>query len=285
MSVDEWRVERWEEALALEGLPYNDYWSDPSEEEDKVWNVAAGDFSRLEAYVRESGFEDALKRVMLEASLIGRTVRGTGLDLGAGVLWAEPLLFRYAPAVEFIYCVEYSPHRLLELGPKVLRHYGVTPDQVRLCLGSFENLKLEDASVDFVFMSASLHHADNPRGLLSEVARVLRPDGVVLMIGEDEIVTPSFSSFAWRVGRTVRAFLGRRLQVRWFGSSIDFSQATRDWASPHEERDDEMGDHHYTKEEYERMFLNSGLKPHWCRWCVSGGAVLIPLERAVMAGK
>jgi hypothetical protein len=38
--------------------------------------------------------------------------------------------------------VEYSVHRLTKLGPALLSHYGAAADDIVLCFGSFEELRI-----------------------------------------------------------------------------------------------------------------------------------------------
>jgi len=43
---------------------------------------------------------------------------------------------------------------------------------------------LENNSVDFIFLCQAFHHADDPEKLIYEIRRVLKPDGIVIIIGE-----------------------------------------------------------------------------------------------------
>ena len=220
-------VERWLSGDQVADLRYADYWNDEHREHGKEWDVAAGDFARMEQYVEHTGLAADLDAcVEALATAAGRGLRGVGVDLAAGTLWAAPRLLA-TNAVERLYCVEFSEHRLLKLGPVVLEHYGVSHDRVVLAFGSFYELGLADGSVDFAFMSQALHHADEPGRLLAEVARVLKPDGVVLVIGEH---VPS-----------ARAQLGRLLRGG-FGT------------------DELAGDHFYTRRQYRAMFRSAGFE-------------------------
>ena len=53
---------------------------------------------------------------------------------------------------------------------------------MKLLLGDAAFLPLEDASVDFIVSSASLHHIDNVPDALKEIYRVLRPGGRFLLL-------------------------------------------------------------------------------------------------------
>jgi len=45
----------------------------------------------------------------------------------------------------------------------------------------------DNESIDFCFCSQAFHHADDPQRLLNEIKRVLKPSGIVLMIGENPV--------------------------------------------------------------------------------------------------
>jgi ArsR family transcriptional regulator len=49
-------------------------------------------------------------------------------------------------------------------------------------LGEMEELPIDDASVDLVFFSQSLHHAAHPERALREAARILRPGGRIVIL-------------------------------------------------------------------------------------------------------
>jgi len=53
---------------------------------------------------------------------------------------------------------------------------------VEFRLGEMEELPVDDASVDVVFFSQSLHHAAHPERALREAARILRPAGRVVVL-------------------------------------------------------------------------------------------------------
>jgi ubiquinone/menaquinone biosynthesis C-methylase UbiE len=97
----------------------------------------------------------------------------TGLDLGSGT-------GRFTPALAEtfggpVYGVEPSA-RMREIATETASHPAVT-----YLDGSAETIPLPDASCDFALLFLSFHHfPDKARGL-RELARVVRPGGVVLM--------------------------------------------------------------------------------------------------------
>jgi ubiquinone/menaquinone biosynthesis C-methylase UbiE len=243
LTPSTFEVRRWLDTNEILAIEYAAYWNDEAVEREKegFWTLE-GDFTRMETCLAEKTtvareLEDLLREV---APL------GAGADLAAGTLWAVPRLV--AHGAEIVYAVEFSEHRLLKLGPGVLAHYGVPPERVVLCLGSFYDLRLEDQSLDFVLLAQALHHADRPDALLREVRRVLRPGGTLYVIGEHLVSEPPR-------GRTLRrmaaASLPAFLQVRLFGRIVR--------KSPEFPVDPVLGDHYYARGDYRRMFAAAGL--------------------------
>jgi ubiquinone/menaquinone biosynthesis C-methylase UbiE len=78
---------------------------------------------------------------------------------------------------------------------------------VRYVAGRGEAIPLSAASVDRAWLSAVVHHLDDVDVAASEVVRVVRPGGLVLIRGffQDLPVPPLFAAFPG-IERTVRAF-------------------------------------------------------------------------------
>lgn len=232
-------VRRWLDTDEIRAIEYSAYWNDETAEQSKQWWTLDGDFGRMEAYLAE---QTTLARELDD--LLGETPpRGTGADLAAGTLWAVPRLV--AQGAEKVYAVEFSEHRLLKLGPHLLSHFGVPPERVVLCLGSFYDLRLDDDSVDFVLLAQALHHADRPERLLGEIGRVLKRGGTLYVIGEHLVDDPRVS-----LRRRLAASLPARLQLRLFGRIVP--------RSPELPVDPVVGDHHYLRRDYERMLAAAG---------------------------
>ena len=238
-------------------LRYADYWNDEEEERRKPFWVLDGDFSRMEAYLTEIGLPAQMEESVRVARVrFGRGLGGVGVDLGAGTLWAVPYLFRLG-TVDHVYCVEYSRHRLLKLGPAVLEHYGVSSDRVTLALGDIHRLRLADHSVDFVFLSAAFHHSDTPGALLSEIRRVLRPSGLVIVTGEHMTDGSRPDRLRHMAKFVASRMLPDAIQQRLFGRSLQVARLMRrdEDLLP---GDDRLGDHEYTLAQYEQLFSTGG---------------------------
>lgn len=250
--VNGWEVEHWLSDDAVDAVEYSEYWNDEQAEREKPFHVLDDDFSKLERYLSDVGLPDDLASCL---STLPAPLSGHGIDLAAGTLWAAPLLLDAGP-VRRLYCLEYSKHRLLTLGPQTLEHYGVDPERVVLVYGSFYELALETASLDFAFLSQAFHHADRPAALLAELGRVLRPGGVVIIVGEHVLRARDYVAYAARAGASVA--LPSSLQRRLLGHELDVHVTLRPRASDVMPTDPTLGDHAYSQSDYRAMFSQAG---------------------------
>ena len=106
---------------------------------------------------------------------------GTGVELGAGCgLLAATAASR--PGVERVYAVEVCPAVTERLQPRVAQRVlsPAAAGRVVPTIGSFDDLRLPDASLDFALEIDSLHHSDDLVATLRECARVLKPGAALL---------------------------------------------------------------------------------------------------------
>ncbi len=109
-------------------------------------------------------------------------IRGVGLEVGSGPGTFVALLATL-PGVEKVYGVEACEAVVRELMMKVVSTFAPNnTDAVVGAVGDFNRLALPDASVDFVFDFFSLHHSANPTITFAELARVLKPGGVLICV-------------------------------------------------------------------------------------------------------
>lgn len=270
-KVSGYGVELWKSPAEIEQMAYTEYWNDEDIEKGKEWWILDGDFGKMETYLEKSYLDLQFQQVItfLKHNL-GKSLEGCGADLAAGNCWAIPRLLA-AGSVERVYAVEYSQHRLLKLGPSVLRHYKVPRDKVILCLGGFYELQIPNKSLDFVFLSQAFHHADNPHRLLLEIRRVLKADGSVLMIGEHipHEVPVTFRRYIRHfVKYAVARIVPRRTQERIFGRRFVAETLLPGHSSL--PPDPVLGDHYYRAHEYHDMFSRGGFKYYNLRISGSG---------------
>lgn len=104
--------------------------------------------------------------------------RGRMLDVGTGPGHILLLVVERFPDAEVVG---------LDLSPRMLEHAARrragSPHAARIALelGDAKGLPFPDASFDVVFSNTILHHIPDPRTLLAEARRVLRPGGVLLI--------------------------------------------------------------------------------------------------------
>jgi len=97
-------------------------------------------------------------------------------DLGAGEGAFALLLAQRAARV---IAVDTSD-KMIEVGRNQAQRLGFTNIEFRL--GDMEEVPIEDASVDLVFFSQSLHHALHPDRAIHEAHRILRPGGRLVIL-------------------------------------------------------------------------------------------------------
>jgi SAM-dependent methyltransferase len=214
--------------------------------------VLDDDFSKVEHYLGEVGLVKDLATCL---NALPSPLGGRGIDLAAGTLWAAPILLN-AGAVERLYCLEYSRHRLLSIGPRMLEHYHVSPERVVLVYGSFYDLHLEAQSLDFALLSQAFHHADRPAALLAELRRVLKPGGRAIIVGEHILRPRDYALYLARAGASIA--LPRSLQRRLLGHELDVRLSLRPSPRDVMPTDPVLGDHAYASDEYRRLFTEAG---------------------------
>ena len=125
-----------------------------------------GDVNRFRVY------DSCSKKVV---DLYGKDV--TVLDLGAGLGSASIPLADYGANV---IAVDISQN-MLEILHKRIRGKNL-PNLICCRMNAYE-LLIPDNSVDVVVENAMLHLVDNPRAIINEIVRILKPDGVIIRYG------------------------------------------------------------------------------------------------------
>lgn len=264
-SRDESTYLEWIAEEQLKEIISSSYWNDENEEKVKEFDIRDGDTGKLRHYLeKETSFTRQFNLLMDMARSHGRPLSGRGVDLGAGAGWTSALLSRI-PAVRQVHAVDLSRHRIGVIAPLVFRMLKAEEGKIIRVLGSFYDVQLPDGSLDFCFFSQAFHHADNPRRLLREVHRLLRPSGVVLVMGEIPIGhLGMLRQWGLNVIKRVAPFLPfRRSPVRkWFPGFSELFPP-----------DELLGDHFYRMKDYRKLFQQEGFSlVH--RRC-SGGAIFL----------
>lgn len=127
----------------------------------------------------------------LHRNFLPEGFHGIGLEVGAGPLVFSSVLARWKQ-VSRLYGVEVCSPIIERLFPVIAREVA-GPDSEKLIgvVGSFDDMRLPDGSVDFVLDFYSLHHSLDIGVTLREIVRILRPGGFLLML--DKARPDSFS--------------------------------------------------------------------------------------------
>jgi len=149
-------------------------------ESQEYMRDAQAHISRL---CEQCNYLDAVKIIDWESCL---GADASVLDLGCGGGWLTAYLSAF-DYVNNIYAVDSSHYFISEMLPQVVELMGGKLDKVKPVEGFFTPLLFQDGLLDAVVASSALHHADNLEGVLTEIRRVLKKDGVLIILNE----TPS----------------------------------------------------------------------------------------------
>ncbi len=189
----------------------------------------------------------AKKRPVVEAYLekaeriLGTSLAGEVADLGSGIGLMAAVLSR-REAVRRVHAVEYSRNYVVNIMPLVFRRVGARPEKIVRVVGDFNELRLADASLDFVFELEAYHHSESIQRTVAEAHRVLKPGGCFVGL---ERAHPDRTRPA-----EIRAFLDRQLtdkQKRRYGFAPSRSITRREW-----------GEHEYRVGEWRGFFEAAG---------------------------
>ena len=139
------------------------------------------------------------------AAVSNLDARMTVTDVGTGTGFVAAGI---APRVKRVVAMDNSP-AMLEMAKKNLGELGVA--NVDLLEGDVRALPLESSSVDAAFANMVLHHAEDPGAMLREMARTVKPGGVVAIVDEVE------HSYEWMREEHADVWLGfKKAQVEGF---------------------------------------------------------------------
>jgi SAM-dependent methyltransferase len=170
---------------------YKEYWNDEKTERKKPYWIEDVNDRRLITFLRqetnlERCFRDAL--AFIDRQLGG--VRGTVLDLGAGVCWTSAVLSLF-PEVGNVHAVDYSQIRLFRIAPLLFKQYEVPEGKIHRHCRDLSSCRFPDSSFDLVLFCQAFYMSGKPLVLLKKVRRVLKTGGVLLIACESIEPSPS----------------------------------------------------------------------------------------------
>lgn len=96
------------------------------------------------------------------------------LDVGAGIFgWGEYILSRRQPSNVEVHAIDFSP--------VAIRTVTARQPEIRYIRGNVLDMPYSDASFDVVGAGELIEHMESPAALLAEMARVLKPNGLLIV--------------------------------------------------------------------------------------------------------
>lgn len=126
--------------------------------------------------MRRSFFSEKVRKVAVAKADI--KAGKLAADIGAGTGFITEELVRNGLKV---IAVDQSKAMLEEMKKKFGRF-----DTIDYRIGEFNNLPIQDETVDYVFANMYLHHVGLPQVAIEEMARILKPGGKVVISDMDE---------------------------------------------------------------------------------------------------
>lgn len=172
-----------DDALELWSLTKRQLGSTPTLEDDdaRLAEVLAQRRQDSKSFFGRVGSEwDLLRRQLfgdqftLEALLSLLPRNAVIADLGCGTGNAAEFL---APHVRTVIAVDREP-AMLSAAKKRLAEF----ENVDFRRGELDDLPLDDESIDIALVLLVLHHIDDPAAVVKEIARVLKPNGMVMIV-------------------------------------------------------------------------------------------------------
>ena len=109
-------------------------------------------------------------------------------------------------------------------------------------------------------MAQAFHHSNTPQALLAEIHRALKPNGLVIIIGE-HIADPGIYRRVIQIVKYIIAkLIPSRLQQLFFGRKFNVQLPSAE--QPPVSTDDILGDHYYTQRQYAELFRSAGFRFH-----------------------
>lgn len=259
----------WLEKSELHVIESSAYWNNETYDDDQEFDVRTGNVTRMRNYLRTSKLQEGFEKAIVESEKwLGQPIGGIGVDVAAGACWAAGFLSR-KPTIQRLYAVDISLHRLRDLAPSVCSALGAEPGKIFRTVGNFYHLNLADESCDFSLMSQAFHHAEYPHRLLLECRRVLRPGGVILVIGERPIDRLDI------LGRWLRNSVKRLMPL----ATLKTAPVRGLFPAFNElfPTDRVLGDHFYQRRDYQAVFKEASLQ--WREYPIGAGNRVFVLRK------
>jgi ubiquinone/menaquinone biosynthesis C-methylase UbiE len=174
------------------------------------------DSGEVEAYASAAAQKhlDQIDATLVEhaIALVRGRQQGRALDIGTGPGQIVLKLARGLPGWNFT-AVDHSPNMIHQAGENLATAARVSPDlsrRVEFSVADGNRLAFPDASFDLVMSNSVLHHLAEPQRFLSEVARLVKPGGAILL---RDLRRPSRLAYPWHIRWHGRHYSGTMYQL------------------------------------------------------------------------
>ncbi len=219
------------------------YWEDPEKEKTKVFNILDNDLKKLEEDIHLNNIYNHLLEISNNENISFKDK--TIISLASGTGWLEGKFLR-DKKINKLTLIDFSKHRIHELGPKTLKLFGFELDRADFVYGNILDLKIKNNSQDIILLSQAFHHINEPIKLLNEIKRVLKDDGVVIILGEH------YYSWKIKLNRIIKHYIKYFLNYKKYRKLNSFFPEYKSLFPPSYEK----GDIHYSKLEYHHLFTS-----------------------------
>ncbi|MCR4428197.1 MAG: methyltransferase domain-containing protein [Caldiserica bacterium] len=125
--------------------------------------------------MRKSFFSESVREKAFSLAKVEKGKLAADIGAGTGFI-TEGLIKRGLKVI----AVDQSPEMLREMRKKF-----PNSEALDLRLGQAERLPLENETVDYVFANMFLHHVEDPPSAIKEMARILKPGGILVITDLD----------------------------------------------------------------------------------------------------
>jgi len=232
-------IEYWLSEKEIQAIYSSKYWNDKNIEMKKYWWLFDKENAvKFKENLFKHGYLQQFKYLTDFAKKKG-LLKGKVLDIAAGTCWTSALISR-EDDITYVDASDISLHRIKELAPEVFQVLNANTHKINRIIGSFYDIKREDAYYDCIIMAQAFHHAKSPDKLLNEIKRVLRPGGILIVFGEHPITLIKYI-------KRIFGFLYRNKKLE-FSFNRLFPTNTK------------SGDHNYRYRDYKIIFKKYGFK-------------------------
>tara|TARA_Y100001970_G_scaffold51317_1_gene64921 strand:+ start:1765 stop:2643 length:879 start_codon:yes stop_codon:yes gene_type:complete len=228
----------------------NDYWNNKEIERNKIFNVSKIGFNDLENSAKYNNLLNHIDSLFIKQNIDFNNKNI--LSIASGICWIESKIFNNNK-FNSLSCNDISLHRIHELAPKTLNHYGINKNVNLLHGNIFDIGNATKAKYDLVFLCQAFHHIDEPIRLLRIMNDVMSNNGVIFITGEHY-----YSSIEYHK-RAIKHFIKYLINYKNYRHLNNFYPSWQDLFRPSFSK----GDIHWSLNEYNFIFKKSGFDNYY----------------------